>query len=71
MMMPYSSSNPALSPEKPCECDNAGNIIENLMVKNMSFGYNYKDSIENAINNDFSWWVNGVLHLLAKQKMQI
>ena len=71
MMMPYSSSNPALSPEKLYECDNAGNIIENLMVKNICpLDIITKDSIENAITTMISLGgsTNGVLHLLAIAK---
>ena len=71
MMMPYSSSNPALSQEKINECINAGNTIENLMINNICVSdIITKESIENAITMMISLGgsTNGVLHLLAIAK---
>ena len=71
MMLPYSSSNPALSDEKFNECSMAGDIIENLIIDNICpLDIITKESIENAITVMISLGgsTNGVLHLLAIAK---
>ena len=71
MMIPNSSSNPALSDEKFNECYNSGNIIENLIINNICpLDIITKQSIENAITVMISLGgsTNGVLHLLAIAK---
>ena len=71
MMIPYSSSNPALSNEKFKECSMAGSIIENLIINNICpLDIITKESIENAITVLISLGgsTNGVLHLLAIAK---
>jgi len=71
MMIPNSSSNPALSNEKFNECYSSGNIIENLIINNICpLDIITKQSIENAITVMISLGgsTNGVLHLLAIAK---
>lgn len=68
MSLPYSSSNPALSPQKQNECLNAGKAIKNLLEKDikpsniMTF-----EAFENAITivNILGGSTNAVLHLIA------
>jgi dihydroxy-acid dehydratase len=71
MMLPYSSSNPALSPEKLLECEYSGDVIKRLMIDNTCpLDIITKESIENAITIMISLGgsTNGVLHLLAIAK---
>ena len=68
MMIPYSSTNPALSNEKFNECDNAGKIIHNLITNDIKpSDIINKESIKNAIITAISLGgsTNLVLHMLA------
>ncbi|MCU0368214.1 MAG: dihydroxy-acid dehydratase [Cyclobacteriaceae bacterium] len=71
MALPYSSSNPALSPEKSAECEEAGKAIRILLEKDlkprdiMTF-----NAFENAITIVMALGgsTNAVLHLIAMAK---
>jgi dihydroxy-acid dehydratase len=71
MSLPYSSSNPAMSPEKIAECKEAGQVIKLLLAKDlkprdiMTF-----KAFENAITIVMALGgsTNAVLHLIAMAK---
>jgi dihydroxy-acid dehydratase len=71
MSLPYSSSNPAMSPEKVAECKEAGQVIKLLLEKDlkprdiMTF-----KAFENAITVVMALGgsTNAVLHLIAMAK---
>jgi len=68
MMMPYSSTNPALSDEKINECNNIGPVINNLIVNNIKpSDIITKQSIVNGIITAISLGgsTNLVIHMLA------
>ncbi len=71
MMIPNSSSNPALSIEKYNECDKVGNVMNNLLSNNIKpLDIITKKSIENAITMGIALGgsTNLVLHILAIAK---
>ncbi|WP_114752266.1 dihydroxy-acid dehydratase [Pleomorphovibrio marinus] len=71
LSLPYSSTNPATSPEKRKECDEVGNFISQLLEKNIKpKDIVTKKSLENAVRVAVSLGgsTNAVLHLLAIAK---
>jgi dihydroxy-acid dehydratase len=71
MSLPYSSSNPANSPAKKLECENAGEAIKILLQKNITpKEIMTKDAFENAITlvMVLGGSTNAVLHLIAMAK---
>ena len=68
MSLPYSSSNPALSPEKKTECDLAGQAIKTLLEKDIKpRDIMTREAFENAVTivTALGGSTNAVLHLLA------
>ncbi|MFZ9027723.1 MAG: dihydroxy-acid dehydratase [Crocinitomicaceae bacterium] len=68
MSLPYSSSNPALSPEKKAECDLAGQAIRTLLEKDIKpRDIMTREAFENAVTivTALGGSTNAVLHLLA------
>ncbi|MFC4652526.1 dihydroxy-acid dehydratase [Lactococcus nasutitermitis] len=68
MSLPYSSSNPAVSPEKQNECDNIGPAIKLLLEKDIKpTDIMTREAFENAITivMVLGGSTNAVLHLLA------
>mmetsp|Transcript_117896 Transcript_117896/g.186757 ORF Transcript_117896/g.186757 Transcript_117896/m.186757 type:complete len:613 (+) Transcript_117896:75-1913(+) len=68
LSLPYSSSSPALSPEKREECKRVGPAIKAMLEKNLKpLDIVTKKSFENAIRviNATGGSTNAVLHLLA------
>lgn len=68
MSLPYSSSNPALSPEKKAECDLAGEAIRTLLEKDIKpRDIMTRKAFENAVTivTALGGSTNAVLHLLA------
>lgn len=68
MSLPYSSSNPAISPEKIAECHIAGKAIKNLMEKNIRpSDIMTKKAFENAITliMILGGSTNSVIHMIA------
>lgn len=68
MSLPYSSSNPAVSPEKQKECADVGAAIKNLLEKDIKpSDIMTRDAFENAITMVMvlGGSTNAVLHLLA------
>ncbi|HRN73103.1 MAG TPA: dihydroxy-acid dehydratase [Ginsengibacter sp.] len=71
MSLPYSSSNPAISPEKRKECDDAGRAMRNLLEKNiLPRDIMTKEAFENAIKliMVLGGSTNAVIHLIAMAK---
>ena len=71
MSLPYSSSNPALSPEKKAECLAAGNAIRLLLEKDIKpRDIMTRKAFENAITTIMvlGGSTNAVLHLIAMAK---
>ncbi|MCO6498318.1 MAG: dihydroxy-acid dehydratase [Chitinophagaceae bacterium] len=71
MSLPYSSSNPAISPEKRRECDEAGKAMRNLLEKNiLPRDIMTKEAFENAITlvMILGGSTNAVIHLIAMAK---
>ena len=71
MSLPYSSSNPALSPEKPKECVDAGKAIKYLLENDIKpRDIVTKKSFENALTliTILGGSTNSVLHLIAIAK---
>jgi dihydroxy-acid dehydratase len=71
MSLPYSSSNPALSPEKQKECADAGQAIRVLLEKNICpKDIMTRQAFENAITviMVLGGSTNAVLHLIAMAK---
>ena len=71
MSLPYSSSNPAVSPEKGLECGQLGKAIHNLLVKDIRpRDIMTKNAFENAITLIMALGgsTNAVLHLIAIAK---
>ncbi|MBW7838288.1 MAG: dihydroxy-acid dehydratase [Chitinophagaceae bacterium] len=71
MSLPYSSSNPAISPEKRKECDDAGKAMRNLLEKNiLPRDIMTKEAFENAIKliMVLGGSTNAVIHLIAMAK---
>ncbi|NAW51470.1 dihydroxy-acid dehydratase [Elizabethkingia argentiflava] len=71
MSLPYSSSNPALSPEKKEECESAGRYIRILMEKDIKpRDIMSPQAFKNAITliMTLGGSTNAVLHLLAMAK---
>jgi dihydroxy-acid dehydratase len=71
MSLPYSSSNPALSPEKIEECNEAGNAIKHLLAIDLKpRDIMTKQAFENAITVVMALGgsTNAVLHLIAMAK---
>jgi dihydroxy-acid dehydratase len=71
MSLPYSSSNPALSPTKTAECLAAGEAIKILLQKNITPSQIMtKEAFENAITivMILGGSTNAVLHLIAMAK---
>ena len=71
MSLPYSSSNPALSPEKRLECMEAGKAIRHLLEKNICPSHIMtRDAFENAavVIMALGGSTNAVLHLIAMAK---
>lgn len=69
--LPYSSSNPALSPEKQRECIDIVPAMQNLLENNITFrDIMTKQAFENAITltTILGGSTNAVLHLLAVAK---
>ncbi len=68
MSLPYSSSTPALDPQKLAECFNAGAAIKNLLEKDLKPGdIMTREAFENAmvLVTVLGGSTNAVLHLLA------
>ena len=68
MSLPYSSSNPALSPEKAKECDEAGKAIRLMLEKDIKpRDIMTKEAFENAIKiiMVLGGSTNAVLHMIA------
>ncbi len=68
MSLPYSSSNPALSPEKQQECETAGKAIRYLLEKDIKpRDIMTRKAFENAITviMVLGGSTNAVLHLIA------
>ena len=68
MSLPYSSSNPALSPEKKAECELAGEAIRVLLERNLKpRDIMTRNAFENALTviTALGGSTNAVLHLLA------
>jgi dihydroxy-acid dehydratase len=71
MSLPYSSTSPALSPEKIQECSQAGNAIKILLEKNiLPSDIMNRKSFENALRvvMVLGGSTNAVLHLLAMSR---
>ena len=71
MSLPYSSSNPALSPEKQKECEQAGKAIRNLLEQDIKpSDIMTRKAFENAIRvlMVLGGSTNAVLHLIAMAK---
>lgn len=71
MSLPYSSSNPAISPEKQRECEEAGKAIKKLLEKNiLPRDIMTKEAFENAIKliMVLGGSTNAVIHLIAMAK---
>lgn len=71
MSLPYSSSNPALSPEKSAECNETGKAIRLLLEKNLKpRDIMTSKAFENAITIVMALGgsTNAVLHLIAMAK---
>ncbi len=71
MSLPYSSSNPAISPEKDAECLAAGKAIKVLLEKDIKpSDIMTRDAFENAIVTVMvlGGSTNAVLHLIAMAK---
>jgi dihydroxy-acid dehydratase len=71
MSLPYSSSNPALSPEKKMECLNAGKAIRHLMEKDIKpSDIMTRKAFENAVTviMVLGGSTNAVLHMIAMAK---
>ncbi|TAG98623.1 MAG: dihydroxy-acid dehydratase [Sphingobacteriales bacterium] len=71
MSLPYSSSNPAISPEKQKECEDAGKAIRLLLEKNIKpSDIMTRKAFENAIRvlMVLGGSTNAVLHLIAMAK---
>src|SRR5687768_15709914 len=71
MSLPYSSSNPALSPEKSAECISAGKAIYHLLKKDLKpKDIMTREAFENAITIIMALGgsTNAVLHLIAMAK---
>lgn len=71
MTLPYSSSNPALSPEKEAECQQAGKAIRVLLEKDIKpSDIMTRQAFENAITivMVLGGSTNAVLHLIAMAK---
>lgn len=71
MALPYSSSNPALSPEKAEECQAAGKAIKLLLERDLKpRDIMTKQAFENAISTVMvlGGSTNAVLHLIAMSK---
>ncbi len=71
MTLPYSSSNPALSPEKEAECQAAGKAIRVLLEKDIKpSDIMTRQAFENAITivMVLGGSTNAVLHLIAMAK---
>ena len=71
MALPYSSSNPALSPEKAEECQAAGKAIKLLLERDLKpRDIMTKEAFENAISTVMvlGGSTNAVLHLIAMSK---
>lgn len=68
MSLPYSSSNPALSPDKKAECDLAGQAIKTLLERDIKpRDIMTREAFENAVTivTALGGSTNAVLHLLA------
>lgn len=68
MSLPYSSSNPALSPEKQKECEEAGRYIHNLLEKDIKpRDIMTRQAFDNALTvvTVLGGSTNAVLHLIA------
>lgn len=71
MSLPYSSSNPAISPEKSIECVNLGAAIKNLLEKDLKpLDIMTRESFENAVRliTVLGGSTNAVMHLIAMAK---
>ncbi len=71
MSLPYSSSNPALSPEKKQECEDAGKYIRLLLERDIKpRDIMTKEAFENAVTVIIALGgsTNAVLHLIAIAK---
>ncbi len=71
MSLPYSSSNPAVSPEKKEECKNVGEYLYKLLEKDIKpLDILTRKSFENAISVVIALGgsTNAVLHLIAMAK---
>src|SRR5690606_14365434 len=71
LSLPYSSTNPAISPEKQKECEDAGEFIKYLLEKNITpKDIVTKKSLENAVRVAVALGgsTNAVLHILAIAK---
>lgn len=71
MSLPYSSSNPALSPEKATECVAAGTFMYRLLEKDIKpSDIMTRESFENALTliTVLGGSTNAVLHLIAMAK---
>ena len=71
MSLPYSSSNPAISPEKQKECEDAGKAIRLLLEKDIKpIDIMTRKAFENAIRIllVLGGSTNAVLHLIAMAK---
>src|SRR5699024_2605650 len=71
MSLPYSSSNPANSPEKKAECKEAGEAIKKLLKEDITpLKIMTKEAFENAITliMTLGGSTNAVLHIVAMAK---
>jgi len=71
MSLPYSSSNPAVSPDKQEECKRIGKAMRNLLEKDIKpSDILTRESFENAIRliTVLGGSTNGVMHLIAMAK---
>ena len=71
LSLPYSSTNPATSPEKKKECQDAGEYIKHLLAENIKpKDIVTKKSLENAVRVAVALGgsTNAVLHILAIAK---
>jgi dihydroxy-acid dehydratase len=71
MSLPYSASNPAVSPEKAAECHTAGKAIYNLLKKDIKpRDIMTRKAFENAVTIVMALGgsTNAVLHLIAMAK---
>ncbi len=71
MSLPYSSSNPAVSPEKQQECQQVGKAMKKLLEKNiLPSQIMTKEAFENAITlvMVLGGSTNAVLHIIAMAK---